>query len=563
MRVSVDSALMVVVLLFYLKKMNLNYELSKLLQVREELILPLEVSAGIFLFALIFFIAWSIKIQNVASSLTQLKAILNKNEFTGLAAFDDAISKTKDIKLKNLLIETKENLIEIEGDIDIEQYSLKNYSDIWTVRGVLSGKLNLSLFETMPNILIGAGLMFTFIFLAWALADAGGAMGGADTQAKDAAMKSLIANAGGKFTSSIVGLFCSLTWNWRAKVSLEQLQTCIAELHSSLRKIAPDTAAQAIIKRQHSIFKEMLNESREQVGQLKRFETDIAVAIAKAIGQEINPSFKALGADLVEAIKQLTERIGNMNEDALEKMIAQFIEEFRGTSSAEMQEFKTALMQLAENLKTAGRAIGEDIGAAGTTFGAATGNLENAIVKAHETVELLDTSLQKAGEVVSIGADRFEDVSDKLVANIRLVDAVLGTTDTFIDKMSKVIGTLNNIADSLDDSIESQKVISTEFRDAIPKVTKALSDAVHEIGLSSEAAASSLNTIRQELENTKTSLGETVISISTGVDDYTNKVTNLHLILDEKIGDAVSKIGSAVIDMTDAIEELADALPKK
>ena len=122
---------------------------------------------------------------------------------------------------------------------------------------------------------------------------------------------------------------------------------------------------------------------------------------------------------------------------------------------------------------------------------------------------------------------------------------------------------LNNISDSLDDSIDSQKVISAEFRDAIPKVAKALSDAVLEISLSSEAAAGSLNTIREELENTKTSLGETVKAISTGVDDYTTKVTNLHLILDDKIGDAVSKIGSAVIDMTDAIEELADALPKK
>jgi hypothetical protein len=543
--------------------MNLNYELSQFFHVREELILPLVVSAGIFLFALIFFTAWTVKINKVAKSLSDLKAILNRNEFVGLDAFENAINKTKDIKLKSLLIETKENLIEIEGDIDIEQYSLKSYSDIWTVRGALTGKLNLSLFETMPNILIGAGLMFTFIFLAWALADAGGAMGGVNTQAKDAAMKSLIANAGGKFTSSIVGLFCSLTWNWRAKVSLEKLQINISELHASLRRIAPDTAAQAIIKRQHSIFKEMLNESREQVGQLKRFETDIAVAIAKAIGNEINPSFKALGADLVEAIKQLTDRIGNMNEDALEKMIAQFIEEFRGTSSAEMQEFKTALTQLAENLNKAGKTIGEDIGTAGTTFGAAASNLENAIVKAQETVEYLDTSLQKAGEVVSVGADRFEDVSDKLVVNIRLVETVLGTTDAFIEKMSKLVESLNSISDSLDDSIGSQKVISAEFRDAIPKVTKALSDAVLEISLSSEAAAGSLNTIREELDNTKTSLGETVKSINTGVDDYTDKVTKLHLILDEKIGDAVSKIGSAVIDMTDAIEELADALPKK
>ena len=98
------------------------------------------------------------------------------------------------------------------------------------------------------------------------------------------------------------------------------------EVHAALRKVAPDTAAQAIVRRQHSVFKELLAESREQVGQLKRFETDIAVAIAKAIGNELQPSFKTLGTELVQAIQLLTDRIGNMNEDALQKMISQFID---------------------------------------------------------------------------------------------------------------------------------------------------------------------------------------------------------------------------------------------
>jgi hypothetical protein len=65
--------------------MNLNYELSQFFHVREELILPLVVSAGIFLFALIFFTAWTVKINKVAKSLSELKAILNRNEFVGLA----------------------------------------------------------------------------------------------------------------------------------------------------------------------------------------------------------------------------------------------------------------------------------------------------------------------------------------------------------------------------------------------------------------------------------------------------------------------------------------------
>ena len=543
--------------------MNFNLELAKFLNVGYDLIVPGEVSAGILLFSVIFYISWSRKIAGTQSLLDHLKSHLAKTNTNGLDALNTVISETQDPKIKSLLYETRDNLIEVEGDLGTEYYSLKSYSDIWTARGLLTGRMNLSLFETMPNILIGAGLMFTFMFLAWALADAGGAMGVGSAEAKSKAMESLIANAGGKFTSSIVGLFCSLTWSWRAKVLLEKLQSAMNEVHAALRKVAPDTAAQAIVRRQHSVFKEMLAESREQVGQLKRFETDIAVAIAKAIGNELQPAFKTLGTELVQAIQLLTDRIGNMNEDALQKMISQFIEEFRGTSSAEMQEFKTVLTQLAKNLEAAGSKIGADLGAAGTTFGSAAGNLEAAITKTQETVKQLDSSLQRAGEVVSEGSDRFEIISDKLLTNLRAVDGILVGVDAFIEKIQKNIGTLNDISDSLDDTVEAQKVISIEFRDAIPKMSKALSDAVLEISQSSQTAAESLASIRTELENTKGSIDQTVVSLSTGVDQYTEKVKELHLVLDEKIGEAISKIGTAVMDLTETIDDLVEALPKK
>lgn len=541
--------------------MTVSNEVASFLNISSDLVLPIGISAAILISAAALYFWWASKIKETEAILRKLIKSIEQSGMSGLESLESTINTTKDHQLRSLLLETRDNLVEIEGDIGQEFYSLRNYADIWTARGVLTGRMNLSLFETMPNILIGAGLMFTFIFLSLALTDAGRAM---DVNSeRDAAMKSLIANAGGKFITSIIGLFCSLTWNWRAKVKIDELQGRMFELHAALRKIAPDTAAQAIVKRQHSIFKEMLSESREQVGQLKRFETDIAVAIAKAIGNELQPSFKTLGTELVDAIKELTNRIGNMNEDALQKMIAQFIEEFRGTSSAEMQEFKNVLTQLAKNLETAGTKIGTDLGNAGASFGSAAGNLETAITKTQETVEQLDSSLQRAGTVVSEGSDRFEIVSDKLFTNLRAVDGILVGVDAFIEKIQKNIGTLNNISDSLDDTVESQKAITIEFRDAIPKMSKALSDAVLEISQSSNAAAEALTAIRTELEKTTGSIDKTVVSLSTGVDQYTEKVKALHLILDEKIGEAISKIGSAVMDLTDTMDDFVEALPKK
>ncbi len=541
--------------------MDLESKLANLFGITEGLVFPLGIAILILLAALSIYLIFARKISITELRLRRLTEWLGRKGVTSNESLELAIAGTKDQQLRSLLMETKDNLVEIDGDLGPEFYSLRNYSEIWTARGILTGRLNLSLFETMPNILIGIGLMFTFIFLALALADAGTAMD--VTAERDNAMQSLIANAGGKFITSIVGLFCSLTWNWLAKVKIDELQGCAYRLHAALRKIAPDTAAQAIIKQQHSIFKEILTENRAQVGQLKRFETDIAIAIAKAIGNELEPSFKSLGTELVDALKELSNRIGSMNEDALQKMISEFIKEFRGTSSAEMQEFKNVLAELARKLDAAGTKFGGDIVDAGTTFGSAAANLESAIARAQDTVELLDASLERASEVVSDGSERFETVSDKLFTNLRAVDVTLVNVDSFIEKIQKNIGTLNNISDSLDDTVESQKSVTLEFRDAIPKMAKGLSDAVLTINQSAHAAADSLLSIRNELNNTKGSIDQTVVSLTSGVDQYTEKVAALHKELDKNISVAISKIGSAIMGLNDSVDDLIEALPKK
>jgi uncharacterized protein YoxC len=542
--------------------MSTNDLIANEFVIAQGLVLPIVIAVIICLFSFVLYLSWSERISYTKRTLEKLIDSLGNTEYQGMEILNHSIEVTDDQQIKNLLTETRDNLVSVEGDLGTELYSIRSYSDIWTARDVLTGKMNLSLFETMPNILIGLGLMFTFIFLAWALTDAGVAMGG-DSSERDDAMKSLIANAGGKFITSIVGLFSSLLWNWRAKVEIDRLQSSMAKLHVALRKVAPDTASQAIVRRQHSLLQELLAENREQVGQLKRFETDVALAIAKAIGNELQPSFKTLGTELVEAIKELTNRIGNMNEDALQKMIEQFIEQFRGTSSDEMQEFKSALTSLAQKLESAGDKIGGDFRDAGETFGSATSNLESAINTAHETVVRLDESLDKAGSVISEGSDRFEVISDKLFANLTAVDGLLVGVDIFLEKIQSNIETLEGVAESLDDTVASQSAISQEFKEAIPKMSKALADSVLEISSSSKVASEALSSIRLELENTKNSVDETVVSLTTGVDQYTDKVRDLHVTLDGNIGNAISKIGTAVQDLNDTMDEFLEAFTKK
>jgi predicted HAD superfamily Cof-like phosphohydrolase len=113
----------------------------------------------------------------------------------------------------------------------------------------------------------------------------------------------------------------------------------------------------------------------------------------------------------------------------------------------------------------------------------------------------------------------------------------------------------------LDNTVESQKLVTNDFKDAIPKMVKALSDAVALIRESSQVTVTSISAIHKEFINTKESVDMTIGSLTSGVDQYTDKVKDLHLILDVKIGEAISKIGSAVMTLTDTIDELVESLP--
>ena len=531
------------------------------MQVPANLIFPIAIALGILLISIYLYTSWSKVIQQSIDSIKELTDGIKNKKFLSEDIFSAAIDATKDKRIKDLLQESKRNLITINGDFGPERYCLKPYSDIWTARNVLAGRMNLSLYETMPNLLIGAGLMFTFIFLALALDSAGKSMQGS-SQSRQAALESLIATAGGKFITSIAGLFCSLLWNWRAKVSIEKLEAAIDELELCLRTIASDNAPQAVIHAQLGIFNEMLFESREQVGQLKRFETDIALAIAKAIGNALQPSFEELGKKLIDSLDKLTDRMSSMNEDALKEVMEKFLEGIKGDSAKEMAQFKETLIDVAEKLNSAGIGVGNTFKSAGDTFGSVVNTLENTIIKTNETVIQLESGLDKAKDLTNTGSSRLESVVNSLVGAVDGVEKVISNVDSFVQKIQSSTETLNLVAESLDDTVASQNVVSNEFRIGIPAMSEALKNAIAEINLGTNSSREALAALQSDFLATRTSVDQTVNLLTSGISDYSDKVAHLHSTLDEKLAQAVSSINSTIVTLEETMDDFVESLPK-
>ena len=115
------------------------------------LYLPLSIAIAILLISLFLNFSWSFVIDRSVNDINKLTENIKAKKFISEDQFTTAIESTASGRIKDLLLECKRNLITINGDLGPEKYCLKPYSDIWSARKVLAGKMNLSLYETMPN----------------------------------------------------------------------------------------------------------------------------------------------------------------------------------------------------------------------------------------------------------------------------------------------------------------------------------------------------------------------------------------------------------------------------
>lgn len=542
----------------------------------------LYIAGAIMLISVLLYSRWAHRIRSAKAAVKKLSDNLQSTSLNGRDLIGEIDASVDHPTVRRLLAETSEGLVDLPADLGPRSYSLRSYSDIWTVRGLLTGRLNLSLFEAMPNLLIGVGLMFTFIFLTLALVQArtliGAHVGTQDLSGVD----QLLATAGGKFITSIAGLLCSLVWNWQSKALIDSVDMELDRVRSALRAKIPDAGTEALVTVQLSLLNAVLEENREQVGQLRRFETDFAVAIAKAMDNALQPAFQKMTDELRSAINALTERVGSMNEDALRTMLSDFSSNLKEMSGEEMTAFKGALIKLSESLDNAGRELVSSLGVAGTeaagklqtagqafadnfalasqTFKESATLLEQAMVSAKATVNDLDATLDAAKEAGGEGVVALRSVLGTLESGVAGLEESLSNIAGAAELLSGAAEKLGVIAVSLDKNVESQDSVLERFRAAAPEFRDAMTAAIRSVAESGEAAKRSLSQVEDSMQKTVDKLDSSVSEMREGVGDYTNQVVELHAHLEKNLALALQKLGGAISSLDETLSEFAEEL---
>jgi methyl-accepting chemotaxis protein len=448
----------------------------------EQLLVPLLIAALIFVFSITVFVIWSRRIDQVRKSVSDLDKWFRNANGNGRDILAQAQGQTPDEVLRFLLRETQAGLIDLPSpggtaQLSTTSYSFRSHAETWTVRDALGGRLNLSLFETMPNLLIGFGLMCTFIFLAVALQQAGLALNALDVSARqqDQALQSLIATAGGKFITSIAGLLCSLVWNWRAKISLGNLQTSIDTLCHTLRSKIPDNAAEVSMRVQLSLFQEILQQNQAQVAELKRLEGGLTNAGSQAAGE-----LSKAGAVLTQGI------------------------------STGMASFGDAVQLLAQTIQTT-----------------------------NSTVTTLDGALSRAATAGQQGAHQIESLMAQLSQTLGHLQTVMGGLQSSADKVDATADKFQSSASAIERAVTTQQETANTFKDsahtteqALETVRTHLMDAQKALNGTVDALTKGVSAYSTQVAGLHTKMDQ---HLATAVNQLGGSITNLEEVLDEFI----------------------------
>jgi hypothetical protein len=385
-------------------------------------------------------------------------------------------------------------------------------------------------------------------------------------------------------TVQLIGLADNLLLETRHQVNdLKQFQQSIVQTTDDLRQVSREhlSSTQSIeIKagEQVPLLEEMLNEAREQSGTFKRFETDLAVSLAGAITQAFSPQMDAMTNRLIASIDGLSNKLGSMNQEALEKMLTDFSGQLRQATSSEMDQLRSTLQELsdrlskvgvdigtsagkaAQDLTDAGAGLSENFGAVADRLSEASSSLSESTRGLSTTMSGLDSTIVQAATLGSHGAAFVTgalQTGENVFSRLQTTSQDLGQAVLAIDKAA---GVLAEAVDSVEEVAREQKNTAAIVKEAVPEAAAAVQSVTDLLASSVRETALTMEQVKSSMTSTADTLGKTVAQITTGVTEYSATVAELHRTMDEKMAQAIGSLDKSVEDLSEATEELSETL---
>ncbi|RKU21196.1 hypothetical protein C6503_04990 [Candidatus Poribacteria bacterium] len=233
---------------------------------------------------------------------------------------------------------------------------------------LLGQALNLRFWNSVPALLVGLGILGTFVGLVWGLIPFSG-IDFKQTEEIRRAIEELLSGVSTAFVTSVWGMLVSLLFNGVEKLCIGKVSREIAILQDVLD--VPFT-----LKTEEEIAEKQKDELEQQTAALKSFSTDLAndikgamadgrqelirelhsatKAFSSAITEQLEPTFNNLNTALEELQRQKEES----STDAIQQLVEEFQKSLSGSATAQMEALAETVSKASESLITLPEQLG-------------------------------------------------------------------------------------------------------------------------------------------------------------------------------------------------------------
>jgi len=376
----------------------------------------------------------------------------------------------------------------------------------------------------LPNLLVGAGLLFTFIGLAAALGTAGGIATASQQAERTNALRTLLDTASFKFVTSLFGLALSIAYalyrKRRMHVAEQALDAFLAALEARVPLLTPAALQQEA--------NELLG---RQSTQLETFSTDLAVSLGAAFDRAFDERLGEHIAPLTQAMQRLAEGMGTRNEEAIKAMLDGFLKGLQGGAGDHMEGVNASLRGLGSQLeglqKSLGQAAVHMANSANAMGKRMSEGAESALTRITDQMSGLTENLRAMTEQMrTAGAEAGRDMA------VRIEAASAG----FVSSADRVAGSLEQAAKQTGVALERgaeeamqrigatteglalQIAGMTAAADGLVTRIAELNRAAHDAAAPLSATASDLNTAGQAVRSALEPLNQVARSASHAVE---------------------------------------------
>ena len=207
-----------------------------------------------------------------------------------------------------------------------------------------AANLNARLQAAMPNLLVGGGLLLTFIGLMIALQAAGGSVGAEDVAQSRGALQVLLNAASLKFVSSLVGLCLSIAYLICHRRRLHALDEALDGFCAALNERMPPVSPHFLAQQANQLLD-------QQLAAQQRLVNDLVLSLGDRLDASLSNHLQGEIGPLRAAIERMADGMAQMNQDALQQMVERFGELLKDTAGGQLQHLASTLNGLSDGLQ--------------------------------------------------------------------------------------------------------------------------------------------------------------------------------------------------------------------